>query len=107
MPNAPTFVTWLPKIYGYYPVYRGTGSRGALKAAAAILKQGGLLGIFPEAGSWAQVLRPARPGTAYLAAQTGVRILPVRGSSTAMPDEPGVKCTLSPERSCVSLPRTS
>ncbi|MBN1265272.1 MAG: 1-acyl-sn-glycerol-3-phosphate acyltransferase [Anaerolineales bacterium] len=77
MPNAPSFVTWLPKVYGYYPVYRGTGSRGALKAAAAILKQGGLLGIFPEAGSWAQVLRPARPGTAYLAAQTGVRILPM------------------------------
>jgi 1-acyl-sn-glycerol-3-phosphate acyltransferase len=77
MPNAPTFVTWLPKVYGYYPVYRGTGARGALKAAAAVLKQGGLLGIFPEAGSWAQVLRPARPGTAFLAAQTGVRILPM------------------------------
>jgi len=77
MPNAPAFVTWIPKVYGYYPVYRGTGSRGALKAASAVLRQGGLLGIFPEAGSWAQVLRPARPGTAYLAAQTGVRILPM------------------------------
>mgnify|MGYP006302700833 CR=1 FL=1 len=77
MPNAPQFVTWLPKIYGYYPVYRGTGSPGALKAAAAVLRQGGLLGIFPEAGSWAQVLRPARPGTAFLAAKTGVRVLPM------------------------------
>jgi 1-acyl-sn-glycerol-3-phosphate acyltransferase len=77
MPNAPWVVTWLPQLYGYYPVYRGTGSKGALKAAAAVLRQGGLLGIFPEAGNWAQVLRPARPGAAFLAAQTGARLLPM------------------------------
>jgi len=35
------------------------------------------LGIFPEGGNWATVLRFARPGTAYLAAQTGARILPI------------------------------
>jgi len=31
----------------------------------------------PEGGSWAEVLRPARPGAAYLAAQTGVKVLPL------------------------------
>ncbi|NDJ78790.1 MAG: hypothetical protein GYB65_21275, partial [Chloroflexi bacterium] len=36
-----------------------------------------VLGIFPEGGSWAQVLRPARPGTAFLAAQSGAPILPI------------------------------
>lgn len=77
LPNAPRQVTWIPRIYGYYPVFRGTGSRDALRASIAVLKQGGLLGIFPEAGNWARVLRPARPGTAYLAASTGVRILPM------------------------------
>jgi len=77
MPNAPSFVTWLPKLYGYYPVYRGTASRDALRAAESVLNQGGVLGIFPEAGSWTTVLRPARPGAAFLAAQTGAPLLPM------------------------------
>ena len=77
MPNAPRPVTWIPKVWGYYPVYRGTGSRYALRAAEAVLAQGGVLGIFPEAGNWATVLRPARPGAAFLAARTGARILPM------------------------------
>ncbi len=76
-PHAPRIVKFIPKMWGYYPLYRGTGSRYALKAAEAILKQGGILGIFPEAGNWAEVLRPGRPGTAYLAVRTGVPILPV------------------------------
>jgi len=77
MPNAPSTVTFIPKLWGYLPVFRGTGSRGALRAAESVLKQGGIIGIFPEGGSWATVLRPARPGTAYLAARTGARILPI------------------------------
>jgi 1-acyl-sn-glycerol-3-phosphate acyltransferase len=77
MPNAPSWATWIPKVWGYYPVYRGTGSRHALRAAEAVLAQGGVLGIFPEAGSWATVLRPARPGAAYLATRTSARILPM------------------------------
>lgn len=77
MPNAPSAATIIPKLWGYFPVFRGTGSRDALRAAENILKQGGVIGIFPEGGSWATVLRPARPGTAYLAARTGARILPI------------------------------
>ncbi|MBN1877008.1 MAG: 1-acyl-sn-glycerol-3-phosphate acyltransferase, partial [Anaerolineae bacterium] len=48
MPNAPPIVTWIPKVWGYYPVFRGTGARGALGAAEIVLKRGGILGIFPE-----------------------------------------------------------
>jgi 1-acyl-sn-glycerol-3-phosphate acyltransferase len=77
MPNAPPAVTWIPKMWGYYPVYRGTSSRDALRAAEAVLAQGGVLGIFPEAGNWATVLRPARPGAAFLAVRTGAPILPM------------------------------
>jgi 1-acyl-sn-glycerol-3-phosphate acyltransferase len=58
-------------------VLRGTGSRYALRGAEAVLKQGGVLGIFPEAGNWATVLRPARPGAAFLAARTGATLLPM------------------------------
>ncbi|MFO7918758.1 MAG: lysophospholipid acyltransferase family protein [Anaerolineae bacterium] len=77
MPNAPATVTWLPKLWGYLPVRRGGVSRDAIRASEAVLQQGGFLGVFPEAGSWAAVLRPARPGTAFLAARTGARILPL------------------------------
>jgi 1-acyl-sn-glycerol-3-phosphate acyltransferase len=76
-PHAPGIVKFLPEIWGYYPVFRGTGSRYALRAAEEILKQNGVLGIMPEGGAWAEVLRPARPGAAYLAAQTGAKVLPL------------------------------
>lgn len=76
-PNAPATVSWLRKVWGVFPVYRGSVSRSALRSAEAVLEQGGVVGIFPEAGNWATVLRPARPGTAYLAARTGVPIVPM------------------------------
>ncbi|MBI4730633.1 MAG: 1-acyl-sn-glycerol-3-phosphate acyltransferase [Chloroflexi bacterium] len=76
-PHAPLWTRIIPFLWGYHKLYRGTGSRDALRAAEDILKLGGILGIFPEAGNWATVLRPPRPGTAYLAARTGAPILPV------------------------------
>lgn len=76
-PHAPAIVKFLPEIWGYFPVFRGTGSHFALRAAEEILNQNGVLGIMPEGGAWAEVLRPARPGAAYLAAQTGARVLPL------------------------------
>ena len=48
-----------------------------LLVAETLLKRGGIIGIFPEGGNWATVLRPARPGPAYLATQTGAPLLPV------------------------------
>jgi 1-acyl-sn-glycerol-3-phosphate acyltransferase len=77
MPNAPPVLDLLPKMWGIYTVRRGAASLSAMRAARAVLAQGGILGIFPEAGSWAQVLRPARPGTAYVAVQTGAPLLPI------------------------------
>ena len=76
-PHAPKLVQFIPQIWGYYPVFRGTGSRFALRAAEEILNQNGVLGIMPEGGSWAEILRPARPGAAYLASQTGAKVLPL------------------------------
>lgn len=76
-PHAPLWTRIIPFLWGYHKLYRGTGSPDALRAAEEILKHGGVLGIFPEAGNWATVLRPARPGTAFLAARTHAPILPV------------------------------
>jgi 1-acyl-sn-glycerol-3-phosphate acyltransferase len=76
-PNAPRFFHWVPKVWGRLAVYRGTGSRYAIDGGVAVLKQGGVVGIFPEAGSGAAVLRPPRPGAAFIAAQAGARIVPM------------------------------
>lgn len=76
-PFAPEAAKLIPKLWGFYHLYRGTGSREALRAGEAVLSQNGILGIFPEGGSWAQVLRPARPGTAFLTTRTSVPILPI------------------------------
>jgi 1-acyl-sn-glycerol-3-phosphate acyltransferase len=76
-PHAPRWTRIIPFLWGYHKLYRGTGATGALRAAEDILKKSGILGIAPEAGNWATVLRPPRPGTAYLAARTGARILPI------------------------------
>lgn len=85
LPGAPPLVKWIPTLWGALRVRRGSvGSRAAVREAEAILGRNGVLGIFPEAGSWAQTLRRARPGTAYLAARTGARIPPV--GIDGMPD---------------------
>jgi 1-acyl-sn-glycerol-3-phosphate acyltransferase len=76
-PYAPAQVTWLPKVYGVLPVHRGSISRSTLVNAERVLNQKGVLAIFPEGGSWAAALRPARPGAAFLALRTGVPVLPI------------------------------
>ncbi len=78
LPGAPPIVRWIPTLWGALRVRRGSvGSRTALRQAERVLRGKGFLGVFPEAGSWAQTLRHARPGTAFLAARSGARILPV------------------------------
>ena len=85
--DAPPLVSWLPRMWGYYPVRRGQASMLAMRAAKAVLAQKGVLMVFPEGGSWAKVLVYARPGVPYLAAQTGARILPIGicGNTTIFP----------------------
>lgn len=74
---TPTWAEFLPRLWGVYYVRRGSVSRRALRAAESVLNQDGLFGIFPEGGAWAEMIRPARPGAAYLAARTGAPVLPV------------------------------
>jgi 1-acyl-sn-glycerol-3-phosphate acyltransferase len=76
-PNAPGIVSWFRNVWGILPVTRGGSSRDAILRAQKFLDQKGILGIFPEGGSWANVLRPPRPGAALLAARTGAPILPI------------------------------
>lgn len=75
--DGPTWIHWIPSTWGFYKVRRGNASKDALRAGTAVLEQNGVLGIFPEGGSWAPVLRPPRPGTAYLAVRSGAPIIPI------------------------------
>jgi 1-acyl-sn-glycerol-3-phosphate acyltransferase len=77
VPNAPVGVGELRRLWGYYPVYRGTGSQIAFRAAQAVFDQRGILGIFPEGTSAHALLRPPRPGAAFMAARSQVPILPI------------------------------
>lgn len=74
---TPGWAKLLPRLWGVLYVYRGTGSKQAIRDAEYVLSRDGFFGIFPEGGAWAEMIRPARPGAAYLAARTDAMILPV------------------------------
>ena len=44
MPHAPVATRIIPLLWGYHPLYRGTGAKDSLKAAEGILRRGGVLG---------------------------------------------------------------
>lgn len=76
-PNAPGWTNIFRQAWGILPIIRGGSSRDGLLRAQRFLEQKGVMCIFPEGGSWATVLRPARPGAVLLAARTNSVIVPV------------------------------
>lgn len=76
-PNAPNTVSWFRNLWGIIHTTRGGASRDGLLQAQRFLQQKTALAVFPEGGSWAQVLRPPRPGAALLAARSGAPVLPI------------------------------
>ena len=70
---------WLIDRLGAIPVARGRDGHAALKRAAELLRQGAIIGIFPEGtvggGPWIR-------GAARLAIETGVPMVPVRIAGT-------------------------
>ncbi len=65
------------------PVRRGKPDRDALKQCEAILKAGGVIGIFPEGTrSHSGETQEARAGVVFLARRTGAPILPVAIAGT-------------------------
>ena len=75
--GAPWIVRFIPHLWGYFPAFRGGYSRSTLRSALGVLEQGGIVALFPEGGSWAATLRPGRPGAAYLAVESQVRVVPI------------------------------
>lgn len=86
--ERPAWRKWLiERAGGVIPVDRGQRRtmRDTLEAAQAVLKGGGILGIFPE-GDVSAIetgrILPLKAGLGYFAAQTGAPIVPVAFSGT-------------------------
>jgi 1-acyl-sn-glycerol-3-phosphate acyltransferase len=81
IPNE-RFVQVLMDFYGFIPVHRGAMDRPALEKALSVLKQGGIVGIFPEGGIWdAGAMRP-QTGVSWLSYQGNAPVLPIGFSGT-------------------------
>jgi 1-acyl-sn-glycerol-3-phosphate acyltransferase len=80
-------IAWLIRFLGAFPVRRGEADRQALRTAEEQLKQGHILGIFPEGTrSRSGTLAKGHAGMAMIALRTGVPVMPVAiwGSEKAL-----------------------
>jgi 1-acyl-sn-glycerol-3-phosphate acyltransferase len=88
IPHEPYIATVI-NAYGFIPVQRGNVSRAALRAGLDVLRQDGVLGIFPEGGIWEPAIRRAQTGVAWLSQRAQAPVLPIgfssmRGAMNAM-----------------------
>lgn len=69
---------WLIRHLNAFPVERGAGDGSAMNAAGEVIRNGEVLGIFPE-GTRSRDGKPLRPrsGVAMIAAKTGADVVPV------------------------------
>ncbi|MDQ2984457.1 MAG: 1-acyl-sn-glycerol-3-phosphate acyltransferase [Actinomycetota bacterium] len=75
--------------FGAFPVERGAGDATAISRAAELLRQGEVLGMFPQGTSKRLPSRPYHRGAARLALATGAPLVPVRLVGTRGFPHPG------------------
>jgi 1-acyl-sn-glycerol-3-phosphate acyltransferase len=74
----PSLGAYFVRAYGAFPVRRGELDKEALRRAFEVLREGRVLGMFPEGKrSLSYQLQEAQPGSALIAARSGASILPV------------------------------
>ncbi|MDH7570097.1 MAG: lysophospholipid acyltransferase family protein [Armatimonadota bacterium] len=79
---------WILRAVGVFPVRRGTPDRSAIRQAEAVLREGGVLALFPEGRESPQgTLLPFEPGAALLALRTGAPVIPayIEGITALVP----------------------
>jgi 1-acyl-sn-glycerol-3-phosphate acyltransferase len=74
--KAPVLGAFL-KAIGVFGVVRGKSDIGAIKTAMRILREGGIVGIFPEGHRHKTDGGEAKTGAVMLAVKTGAKLLPV------------------------------
>ena len=62
-------------LYGVIPLHRGSYDRAALDSALDVLKQGGIVGLFPEGGIWEVGKKKALTGISWLSYRSGAPVL--------------------------------
>lgn len=68
---------WLADMYHILPIKRGSMDRSGMNMALEVLRQGGVVGLFPEGGIWENSLRQARNGVAWLSNKGNAPVLPI------------------------------
>ena len=68
---------WIVQAYGFIPVNRGNPDRRAILQSVSVLKQGGILGIFPEGGVWNPNNMEAQLGVALISQRAEAPVLPI------------------------------
>lgn len=63
--------------YEFIPVNRGNLDRRSVRMALDVLAQNGVLGIFPEGGTWEPGRMPAQIGVALLSQRGNAHVIPV------------------------------
>jgi 1-acyl-sn-glycerol-3-phosphate acyltransferase len=77
MPNAPPIMRLFPNLWETLKIEQGTPNFESLRASEAILKQNGVVVVYPEGHVHSGPLQRALPGAAYIALRMGVPILPM------------------------------
>jgi len=77
------FMALVIHAYGFIPVFRGNVTPSSMKTGVSVLKQNGILGIFPEGGIWEPSIRQAQSGVAWLSYHAQAPILPIGFASMA------------------------
>lgn len=68
---------WIVNLWGFLPVNRGNVRRDEMKLPLDVIRQNGVVGIFPEGGIWSPVLKRAHTGVAWLSYRSGAPVLPI------------------------------
>ena len=76
IPFDPNYA-WVTKAYDLIPINRGNLDRKGMRMALDVLKQNGILGIFPEGGTWNPAQMDAQTGIAWLSYKAQAPILPI------------------------------
>jgi 1-acyl-sn-glycerol-3-phosphate acyltransferase len=71
------FIAMVIAFYGLIPVFRGNVTPSSMKTGVDVLKQDGILGIFPEGGIWEPSIRRAQSGVAWLSYHAQAPLLPI------------------------------
>jgi len=76
IPFDPNYA-FIANTYDLIPVNRGNLDQKGLQMGLDVLKQGGILGIFPEGGTWSPAQMQAQIGVAWLSYKSNVPVLPI------------------------------